>query len=622
LSLPRLELMGALFAARLIGYIQSAASKWKPFELNRVEEIQQLVEPTRWRHCPGKRNPADVLSRGASLTGLSKNCCWWQGPRWLAEPSDAWTRKLGPSESKPPSPPDEGRSPQAALLVSVVTHSPDHGLDPRRYGDNEKLFWITALCLRFVHNCGSAAEDHRSGPLTATKLEASEQFWVRIAQRQAFPKEIEALKRKGKVPDRSELDQLTPYLDAAGTLRVVGRLEKSNLPFSAKHPTLLPSDHEVPRGLVRCCHLRQLHSGVSQTLFALRQRYWIPRGRSRVRQVLRGCLQCRWATGRPPRLSLADLPEARTTPAPAFAHVGMDFAGPLFVRGTRKTTIPRYVCLITCMVSRAVHLELVPEMSTVGVLQALRRFIARRGRPAIKCSGTSPEKEFDGNSSPTGTVDGRLLGTPHSNYERVAAEGVGAGAIGRGRALNHPVRSRGLSQRPAADPRGRETRGTCPLQPVPTIIGSGIHVLSRSGRLRKELTPKRGEVQAMGEKVAVPPAADRQRVASLVKRRWTGNTEGPKLNDLVLILEDKVPQGRCPLGVVVELFPLVARSTRLRPTKAEMTRPVAELVVLEPAHISDGRTSSPSGGEDVPCETSPTPNMPPNSHQIVIFIFH
>ncbi|KRY18230.1 hypothetical protein T12_3523 [Trichinella patagoniensis] len=97
----------------------------------------------------------------------------------------------------------------------------------------------------------------------------------------------------------------------------------------------------------------------------------------------------------------------------------------------------------------------------------------------------------------------------------------------------------------------------------------------------------------------------------LPRRRWTGNTEGPKLNDLVLILEDNVPRGRCPLGVVVELFPGVdgvARSARLRTTAAEMTRPVAKLVVLEPAHVSDGRTSSPSGGEDVPYETSPTPS--------------
>ncbi|KRZ63798.1 hypothetical protein T08_1179, partial [Trichinella sp. T8] len=75
---------------------------------------------------------------------------------------------------------------------------------------------------------------------------------------------------------------------------------------------------------------------------------------------------------------MATLPRDRVVEAPAFSQVGMDFAGPLYVRVGRKTTSPRYVCLITCMVTRAVHLELVPQMTTARVLQALRRFMARR----------------------------------------------------------------------------------------------------------------------------------------------------------------------------------------------------------------------------------------------------
>ncbi|KRZ19423.1 hypothetical protein T11_11255 [Trichinella zimbabwensis] len=111
------------------------------------------------------------------------------------------------------------------------------------------------------------------------------------------------------------------YLDEAGTLRVEGRLEKSDLSLSERHPAILPSEHEITRGLIRRCHLRQLHAGVSQILATLRQRYWIPQG----------------------VVAMAALPEDRTTPAPAFTHVGMDFTGPVFVRVTNKGTAPRYV---------------------------------------------------------------------------------------------------------------------------------------------------------------------------------------------------------------------------------------------------------------------------------------
>ncbi|KRX27371.1 hypothetical protein T07_1559 [Trichinella nelsoni] len=142
---------------------------------------------------------------------------------------------------------------------------------------------------------------------------------------------------------------------------------------------LLQSDHEITRDLIFRCHLRQLHAGVAQTLATLRQRYSIPQGRSCVRHVIRSCFQCRWATARPLQPKMA---EDWTTPTPAFAHMGMDFAGPPFARVTKKTTTPRFVCLIT-----SVHLELVPEMSTVDVMQALRRFMARRDRPATIQTG-------------------------------------------------------------------------------------------------------------------------------------------------------------------------------------------------------------------------------------------
>ncbi|KRY08159.1 hypothetical protein T12_7544 [Trichinella patagoniensis] len=550
LSLPRLELMGALTAARLIRFAQralqldvrslfcwsdsevtlpwvrSAASRWKPFVRNRVKEIQRLVEPACWRHCPGKNNPADLLSRGSSLKGLTSNYRWWQGPRWLAGPAEGWPRKRGPSEHNSLLPIEEARAhpPKGALLVSVVTHAQDDVLHPGRYGDIERLFRITALCLRFVRNCGSATGERRSGPLTVQELDAAEQTWVRIAQRQGFRKEIDELRTSGDVAARSHLRPLSPFLDEAGTLRVGGRLEKSNLPLTEKHPAILPNEHEMTRGLILRCHLRQLHAGVSQTLATLRQRYWVLQGRSRVRHIIRGCLQCRWATARPTQPRMAALPEVRTTLAPAFVHVVMDFAGPLFVKTTRKTTSPRY---ITCMVSRAVHLELVPEMSTVGVMQALRCFIARRGRPAT--IQTDNFRSFQSAASElrrlwrgidVDQVQNELAG------QRIQWHFIPPRAPWIGGYLERLIRT---MKEPLGKCWGRlcwttkssepsSTGGTRAPQSIPATNGPHIYGLSRSRQPRNELAYTRGGAQAVGEPVAVPAAADRQMLATLEKR--------------------------------------------------------------------------------------------------------
>ena len=66
----------------------------------------------------------------------------------------------------------------------------------------------------------------------------------------------------------------------------------------------------------------------------------------------------------------------------AFRRVGVDYGGPLFVktskgRGIRKTKA--YICLFLCLVTKAIHIELVSDLSTNLFLAAFKRFIARRG---------------------------------------------------------------------------------------------------------------------------------------------------------------------------------------------------------------------------------------------------
>ncbi|KRX53289.1 hypothetical protein T06_7451, partial [Trichinella sp. T6] len=137
LSLPRLKLMGALVVARLVHYtevalswVRSAASRWKPFVRNRVEEIQQLVEPASWRHCSGKDNPADWLSRGVTVTKLAEGNVWWHGLTWLARPQQAWPRRQENHERNPLIPPGEERTSKHATCALMTVQTTEEPLHP------------------------------------------------------------------------------------------------------------------------------------------------------------------------------------------------------------------------------------------------------------------------------------------------------------------------------------------------------------------------------------------------------------------------------------------------------------------------------------------------------------
>ncbi|KAL7307889.1 hypothetical protein TKK_0000205 [Trichogramma kaykai] len=93
------------------------------------------------------------------------------------------------------------------------------------------------------------------------------------------------------------------------------------------------------------------------------------------------------------------LPENRVRDAKVFEIIGVDYAGPLYLREEGKA----WICLFTCAVYRAVHLELVSSLSTEGFLDALRRFISRRGRPKILYSDQGTN--FRGADNLLATVD-------------------------------------------------------------------------------------------------------------------------------------------------------------------------------------------------------------------------
>ncbi|XP_028417780.1 uncharacterized protein LOC114542425 [Dendronephthya gigantea] len=128
------------------------------------------------------------------------------------------------------------------------------------------------------------------------------------------------------------------------------------------------------------------HNGIKDTLTNVRERYWIIRGRESVKKLIRSCKVCCKFEGAPYNgVSYADLPSERVPEDPPFTHVGLDFAGPLYVideLSKDQDTLKVYVLLLTCASTRAVHLDITRGLSVEAFLLSFRRFTSRRGLPA------------------------------------------------------------------------------------------------------------------------------------------------------------------------------------------------------------------------------------------------
>ena len=113
----------------------------------------------------------------------------------------------------------------------------------------------------------------------------------------------------------------------------------------------------------------------------IRHKYWIPQGRAIVRSVLHSCLICCRNEGGPyQKPSITPLPSIRVRESKPFSRTGLDYLGPMYIKtseGSKKV----WVCLFTCLVIRAVHLEIVLDISTEEFLLALKRFVSQRGTP-------------------------------------------------------------------------------------------------------------------------------------------------------------------------------------------------------------------------------------------------
>ena len=208
---------------------------------------------------------------------------------------------------------------------------------------------------------------------------------VKLVQREVYAEEIQDLETRGHVKRSSKIVKLRPILDDC-VMRVGGRIADAPIAFDAKFPMIVPPKHHVAQLLIASFHQKLLHAGQNHILAHLREKFWIPNGRSAVRKVVRSCMTCKKQRAATMEQMMSALPAFRTTAyEPCFTYTGVDYFGPLNVKKGRSV-VKRWGAIFTCMNSRAIHLELATSLEADCFINVFRRFVNRRGPPKFMYS--------------------------------------------------------------------------------------------------------------------------------------------------------------------------------------------------------------------------------------------
>ncbi len=407
LTLPQLELMAALIGARLLSFIHNAVKDrydtlelylwsdsqivlyWinsnkqlKQFVANRVNSIKDLFPPS-------------ILTRGLTTQQMLSSSLWHNGPAWLTLSEEHWpswstaatflaqsvqtSENCETNSTSAPEPIERNSPPIHPRVITYDEYGIHCVIDIQQFSSLDRLIRVTSYVLRFIGQLRKRTS-FRKAQLTVQETIVAETLWIQSCQQSTYQSELGNLTSTNK-PRITLVKQLRLFLDDQRLIRCRGRIHNAPVSESTKFPILLPTDHPFTKLVVLSIHHQQLHSGVNSTLTAVRQRFWIPRARQLLRKLLRKCVICRKQGGKP--YTIPDpppLPKWRLEDSPPFTVTGVDFTGALYVK-TSSAETKAYVCLFTCANTRAIHLEVVEDLSEETFLKAFRRFVSRRSLP-------------------------------------------------------------------------------------------------------------------------------------------------------------------------------------------------------------------------------------------------
>ena len=340
------------------------------------------------------------------------------------------------------------------------------------------------------------------------------------------------------------------------------------------------------------------------------------------------CVRCKWLRGKFIEQKMADLPISRTTIEPPFTYCGVDLFGPVTIKEGRKE-IKRYGVLFTCFSLRAVHIEVASSLETDSFIQALRRFVARRG--AVR------EIRSDNGTNVVGAENELRRAMKEMDHEKIRSFLNEQGGDWIQWERNTPMASHMggswerqirtvkdvLTSLAKSSPRkmDEETLKTFFAEAEAIVNSRPLTLENLQDPDSSPLSPN--QLLTMKSKLVSPPPGvfqkndvycrKRWRVAQHLancfwtrwrtgylqllqsRQKWTKKRRNLQVDDVVLLKEDGMGRGHWPMARVVEAHQSkdgLVRSVTLRVKDSTLKRPVHKTVLLVAANNGEDTGSA------------------------------
>uniref|UniRef100_A0A8R1E1Y3 Integrase catalytic domain-containing protein n=1 Tax=Caenorhabditis japonica TaxID=281687 RepID=A0A8R1E1Y3_CAEJA len=380
---------------------------------NRINTIANTVTPLNeqhlhpsFRYVPTDQNPADIGTRGSTLTALINNDLWQQGPDFLEKPETEWPKMLDSS-------PENEREIHCYTLNIELTKFPIHQGNSHIQPEQEyesivpynntfslgKLVTVMQKVMKFAQNLLIKRNTRYQNTPYLWQSKRMKEFAMATINKNEVEKRVISLQYiiQDHYLDAEKRLHPNPTIppnisqDEHGIYHYKNSYVNKNKKNMPKSLIYIIHKHPLARLIALDSHKSLLHQGRKDMASDIQQKYWIKRITTLTRSVRKSCVTCKRQHGKPYKYPFATaLPTVRTQSCRPFQHVGIDYFGPIGYKTETGNSGKLWTMLTTCLITRAVHLEVVPDNTTSSFLLAMRRLVGRRGSPRTIISDNAP----------------------------------------------------------------------------------------------------------------------------------------------------------------------------------------------------------------------------------------